>query len=303
MGTTHGILGSPLHSSGFNFFISFVRYFVNDLNIRYSDRYMMLEQFVLGIVQGITEWLPISSEGMVVLTKTTFFSDASGLGVIIQHAIFLHLGTFFAALVYLRKDVLFLLSSTFQFQKAEEETKSMIRFLLITTVVTGIVGFGLFQLISEIDDVAVITGKSIAMLIGVLLLVTGFMQVWLHKSGQRKGDINNLESFVFGAVQGLSALPGLSRSALTVSAFLLRGFDKTYALRTSFLMSLPVLLGGNVILALGDFVWDSTMIIGLLASFVAGLLSMHFLLKVAVKMNFGYFVLAFGILTLAFALI
>ena len=263
----------------------------------------MLEQFVLGIVQGVTEWLPISSEGMVVLTKTTFFSDGSSFKVVIQQAIFLHLGTFFAALVYLRKDVLFLISSTLQFQKADEETKSMIRFLLIATVITGIVGFGLFQLVSQIDEIAVITGKSIAMLIGVLLLVTGFIQLRLHKSGQRKGNINNWESLAFGFVQGLSALPGLSRSGLTVSAFLLRGFNKTYALRTSFLMSLPVLLGGNVILVLGDFVWNPTMIVGLLASFATGLLTMHLLLKVVKKINFGYFVLFFGIFTLVFALL
>ena len=133
--------------------------------------------------------------------------------------------------------------------------------------------------------------------------MTGFIQLRLHKSGQRKGNINNKESFVFGFVQGLSALPGLSRSGLTVSAFLLRGFNKTYALRTSFLMSLPVLLGGNVILILGDFVWNPTMIVGLLASFATGLLTMHLLLKVVKKMDFGYFVLFFGIFTLAFALL
>ncbi len=263
----------------------------------------MLEQLVLGIVQGITEWLPISSEGIVVLVKTTFFSGGESLSVVIQQAVLLHLGTFFAALVYLRKDVVFLFSSALRFKDAGEETKGMIRFLLIATVITGIVGFGLFLIISEIDNIAVITGKSIAVLIGILLLVTGLIQIRLRGSGDRKGEIRGWESWLLGFVQGLAALPGLSRSGLTVSAFLLRGFDKTYALRTSFLMALPVLLGGNIILAFGEFVWDPAMIVGLVASFAAGLISMHLLLKVARRMNFGYFVLGFGILTLVFALL
>ena len=252
---------------------------------------------------SILFWLPISSEGMVILVKTTFFANGESFSTVIQQAVFLHLGTFFAALLYLRKDVIFLFLSTVRFKQADEETKGMIRFLLIATVVTGIVGFGLFQVIDRIDEIAVITGKSIALLVGVLLLITGFIQVRIHRSGGRRGGFAKWESLLLGFVQGLAALPGLSRSGLTVSAFLLRGFDKTYALRTSFLMSLPVLLGGNVILGLGDFAFNPNMIVGLLASFVVGLLTMHLLFSVVKVMNFGYFVLAFGFVTLAFVLL
>jgi len=263
----------------------------------------MLEQLVLGIIQGVTEWLPISSEGMVVLAKTTFFQDESSFQIVIQEAVLLHLGTFFAALVYLRKDVISLFFSTLRFKEAEEETKNMIQFLLVATAITAVVGFALFQMISQIDNIAIITGKSIAVLVGVMLLVTGLMQIRVKESGGRGGRVQGWESVLLGFLQGLAALPGLSRSGLTVSAFLLRGFDKTFALRTSFLMSLPVLLGGNIILAFGEFVWNPIMIVGLIASFLAGLLTIHLLLRVASKMNFGYFVLAFGVLTLVFALL
>lgn len=263
----------------------------------------MFEQLVLGIIQGVTEWLPISSEGMVMLAKTTFFYDGSGLSLLIKQAVFLHLGTFFAALVYLRKDVVHLLQASLRYKEAAEETKLLLRFLLVATLITGIVGFGIFQVISQLENVAVVTGTSIAILVGLMLCFTGFMQIRAQKNIRQRKAIQRWDTGLLGLVQGLSALPGLSRSGITISAFLLRGFDKTFALRTSFLLSLPVILGGNVFLYLDGLSWDFASLIGLLASFGAGLLTIHLLFRVAERVNFGYFALGFGFLTLVFALI
>jgi undecaprenyl-diphosphatase len=103
-------------------------------------------------------------------------------------------------------------------------------------------------------------------------------------------------------VQGFAALPGFSRSGLTISALLLRKFDETAALRLSFLMSLPIVLGGNVLLNLKDgFVLSAGAVFGLVFSFVFGIFTIHVLFRVARKINFAYFVLGFGVITLVAA--
>src|SRR3989339_2261259 len=102
----------------------------------------MLEQIILGIIQGIAEWLPISSEGLIILVKSNFFSQAT-LGENIRLALFLHLGTFLAALIYFRKDVFSLFNALFNFKKSEAETKKLFRFLIGATLISGILGLTL----------------------------------------------------------------------------------------------------------------------------------------------------------------
>ena len=83
----------------------------------------MEEGIILGIIQGITEWLPISSEGALILVEVNFFKSQSGLANLISYVLFLHLGTFFAALIYFRKDVFLLLKGLFNYQKADKSYK------------------------------------------------------------------------------------------------------------------------------------------------------------------------------------
>ncbi|GAG03940.1 unnamed protein product, partial [marine sediment metagenome] len=106
-----------------------------------------------------------------------------------------------------------------------------------------------------------------------------------------------------GIVQGFSSLPGLSRSGITISTLLLKKFDDTSALRLSFLMSLPVVLFGNLFLNLNDFTLTSAAIYGLLASFIFGLLTIHILMNLSKRINFGWFVLIFAVLLMASVLI
>jgi undecaprenyl-diphosphatase len=93
----------------------------------------------------------------------------------------------------------------------------------------------------------------------------------------------------------LAVLPGLSRSGLTISALLLRKFDNASALKLSFLMSLPVVLGGNIVLNFKYFTFSTELLLGLIFSFIFGLLTISLLLKIARKVNFGWFVLIFGV--------
>jgi undecaprenyl-diphosphatase len=256
----------------------------------------MLEiyQYVLlGIIQGITEWLPVSSSGMLSLVMTNFF-NITNLSVLLQQSLFLHLGTFLAALVYFREDVVKLFLSVFD--KKRQEHRKILKFLIISTAITGILGLAIMFLLGEIGS---LTGKTITFGIGILLLVTAGMQFSVRKRGTKNAnDIKTKNSVLAGLAQGFAALPGVSRSGMTVSTLLLNKFDDATALRLSFLMSLPVILLGNILLNLQDLaiVFSIEIIYGILFAFVAGLVTIHLLLALAKKINFAWFALIFGIL-------
>jgi undecaprenyl-diphosphatase len=260
----------------------------------------MIEHITLGIVQGVAEWLPISSEGMIVLVKAWFFPDASGIEALISNALFLHLGTFLAALIYFRQDVLKIFLSIFNWKTAEKSDRNIVSFLFISTAISGAVGFALLKMLVGIEEKIALWGAGVTFVVGVLLLVTGVLQLVASKGSKRTEiDIKPQDSVILGLVQGFAILPGLSRSGLTVSALLLDKFNEETTLRLSFLMSLPIVLAGNIVLnldAINNF--DPDRIIGLLFAFLFGYLTIDILLKVARKVNFGWFVIIFGTLSI-----
>lgn len=263
----------------------------------------MLENIILGTIQGIAEWLPVSSEGLIFLVKTNFF-QAGTVDELIHQALFLHLGTFFAALIYFRKEVWFLLKNLFKYKKAESETKKVLNFLIISFLISGTLGYVIIRFLASWDIQLESTGKIITAGIGILLLITAVLQLKAKKIGLRKyANIKKGDGILLGFMQTLAALPGLSRSGLTVSALLLRKFDDHVALKLSFLMSLPITLAGNIFYNLNYFNISKETMIGLACSFIFGFITIGALLKIAKKINFGYFVLGFAILTLLAALI
>lgn len=256
----------------------------------------LLQQLILGIVQGITEWIPISSSAFLTLIMVNFF-NITDVKVLIETALFFHLGTFFAALVYFRKDVYSLIKCLFRFRQSEKETREILKFLIIATLISGIIGLGILLGLRNFQDSLNLTGKTITLLIGILLLFTGILQLRIKSKGFRKErDLKTGDSILLGVSQGISALPGISRSGITVSALLLRKFRSTSALRLSFLLSLPIVLIGNVLLNLKDVVSSNTSLYGTLASFVFGLLTISGLMKLSKKINFGWFILVFALL-------
>lgn len=273
----------------------------------------MLEGIVLGIIQGITEWLPISSEAVLILVKVNFFGNGESLKELIGFALFLHLGTFLAAAWYLRDDVFSLIKTLFKVHRIFEdsETARILRFLVLATFISGIIGFFLLEVfLPSVEEQVVASTKFITGGVGVLLLGTAFLQWQAARSSKRARrkqagvktaqDLQNRDSLLLGIVQGFSALPGFSRSGLTISALLLRNYSDITALRVSFLMSLPIVLGGNILLnAQEGFVLESAMIFGFIFAFVFGILTIHILFRIARKVNFAYFVLFFGVLTIA----
>lgn len=260
----------------------------------------MLEYIVLGILQGIAEWLPVSSEGMIVLVKHNFFPSDGGIEETIRLALFMHLGTFLAAFVYFFKDVKQLILGIFNFKSQDQATQNTLVFLLVATFISGLLGFTFIKLLENFTGNFENTGRIITFCVGVFLIGTAFLELRAKTGGYRTTkDLTTKDNIILGITQGFAAMPGLSRSGLTVSMLLLLKMDKAQALRLSFLLSLPIVLAGNIILNLGEFAFSAEAAVGLFCSFVFGLLTIHGLLKVAEKINFGYFVLAIAILTIA----
>ncbi|MDP8267064.1 MAG: undecaprenyl-diphosphate phosphatase [Candidatus Aceula meridiana] len=255
----------------------------------------MIEAVITGIIQGITEWLPVSSEGVLALVKTNFFGseDVSGL---FRQILFLHLGTFFAALVYLRSDVKAILKTLFRYKSSSEKNQKILIFLLVSTLISGVLGIILLKFFIFTYSNMESPAEILTLLVGILLVITAFLQLRSKEKGLRDAkDLNLKDAIVLGIAQGFSALPGLSRSGLTVSFLLLKKFDKAVALRLSFLMSLPIVLAGNILLNFRNL--DTLGLEDLVAfmfAFLAGILTIHGLFKLAEKINFGYFVLFFA---------
>ncbi len=235
----------------------------------------MLTQFqaaILGAVQGIAEWLPISSEGINTLILMNAFKV--DVAEAIPISIWLHLGTLFAAIVYFSKDLKSLISN-----------KGFLRFLVLATLVTGLVGYPLF---AWGESFAGIQTSLATAGIGALLIVTGLLQKLAPTNdGEQRliSRIGGLDALVVGMMQGFAALPGLSRSGLTVSALLLLGFKSDIAAEIGL-----TLLGSAPAM-------NSASLVGLVTSFTLGLLSIGLLMKIAKRFGFWKFCVAVGLLS------
>ena len=241
----------------------------------------MFEYIILGVLQGIFEWLPISSEGVVVLAGQFFRADFN----LVDIALFLHLGTFFAVLIYFRRDWIKIL--TFK-------NKKMLKFLSITTIVALAVSYPIY---GAIRNIAI--GSSLLILVGFGLLFTAYFS---RKKKKLNISENNL-AIISGVLQGLAVIPGLSRSGATIFGLSLKKDNSLEILKTSYLMSGPVVLASSFYLLLNDSSLVLVMWPALIASFIVGLLTLSILLKFAKKIDFFNFLLLFSGLCFAGAII
>jgi len=257
------------------------------------------EGLVLGAVQGIVEWLPISSEGVNTLILIHFFDKP--LGEAIAISLWLHMGTVLAALVYFRKEVADVLRHLPQYVRelgasSGSDGNALITFLILSTLLTGMLGAPL--LVFSLDERELPAGTVMA-IIGAFLITTGLVQRYTRRSRGQRTKPGIRDAVLLGVVQSFSAFPGLSRSGLTLSAFLFRGFDVKQAIRLSFLMSIPVVLGAEIGLVLLDKVtYDLMAIGGVITAFVFGILTIGILLRIARRIAFWKFCLFLGVLSL-----
>lgn len=254
---------------------------------------------LLGAVQGITEWLPISSEGINTLIMVNLFHQPVAEAVNIS--IWLHSGTLLAALIYFRKEITQLLRNLPQYARelrgsAHSEASWLTTFLIISTLLTGIVGAPLF--VFGLGDKEIPAGLVTA-IIGIFLIITGLVQRYARKLSGTKAISDVKDAILLGVVQAFSVFPGLSRSGLTVSALLFRGYNSAQVIRLSFLMSIPAVLAAEIGLALIDEVDFALPAIGsVVISFVLGFLTIGALIRIAPRIAFWKFCIFIGVLSL-----
>lgn len=235
---------------------------------------------LLGIIQGLTEFLPVSSSGHLVLVQS-LIPNFSQEGILFDTI--LHFGTIMAIFV-------------FYFDKIKKLTFEQIKILTIATIPAVIVGFLLKDHIDTIFQNTV--------LVGVALIVTGLLNIRTDMNRESAGKVSAKNGFIIGLFQAFAILPGISRSGSTIFGGTLVGINKEKAAEFSFLLSIPAVLGANlmeIIKAGGGFVIQQQYIVGFICSFVAGLLCIKLLLKVlsANKLKyFGYYCILIGTISL-----
>ncbi|MHA1764783.1 MAG: undecaprenyl-diphosphate phosphatase [Promethearchaeota archaeon] len=236
------------------------------------------EKLILALLQAILEWLPVSSEGFIMLTAINFFNETAETAF--RLAIYFHLGTALAVLAKYWKT--YWLSITKEFD--------VLRFLIISTISTGIIGIPLYLLLRGVFTQA--TGMLITLLIGITLIITATLLRFGKLKASDKLTMEErtlLDEFALGACQGFAILPGISRSGTTVTFLLLRGFKKEDAFRMSFIISLPAVIGAilfdlifeNTALELGFEYFGLMIIVAVIGFFMMG-----GLLKFARKLSF-----------------
>ncbi|WP_406659907.1 undecaprenyl-diphosphate phosphatase [Methanolobus sp. ZRKC3] len=257
----------------------------------------VIEAIILGIVQGIAEWLPISSEGMTTLVMINVFGKS--LTESLPMAIWLHTGTLLSATVYFRnelKEIFREIPGFIKYRNLQNKDHTLIVFLIISTLLTGIVGL---PLILFATGWAEFSGKLATAFIGLLLVFTGLLQITAAKRAEKKTEPALKDSFIVGITQGFAALPGVSRSGITVSTLLLRNFQASDALKFSFLMSIPAVLVAEIGMgAMGFLTIDANSLLALFFAFLFGILTIDVFIKVAEKFDFSKFCIGLGLLSI-----
>ena len=212
----------------------------------------IIQAIILGIVQGITEFLPVSSSGHLAIIQNIFHIQTDG-GLFFD--VMLHLGTLVGIFVVYRKIV-------------KNNYRKFVVLVLVSTIPTGIIGY--------IGKGMVEKASATLIVPGICLILTSILLVVSEKTPNGKKipkDISYGSGFLIGAAQGCATLPGLSRSGTTIAACLMSGYDRRFAVRYSFIMSIPAILGAAVleIKDLGsEAITGGIVLNGLIGAIVAG---------------------------------
>lgn len=247
-----------------------------------------IEALILGLIQGLTEYLPVSSSGHLTIGSALFGVDGEQN---LTFTILVHVATVLSTLVILWKEISWIFKGLFKFEY-NEETKYALN-ILVSMIPIGIVGV-FFK-----DEVEEIFGSGL-LIVGCMLLVTAALLAFSYFAKPRqKEKLSIADAFVIGLAQAVAVLPGLSRSGSTIATGLLLGNKKEKLAQFSFLMVIPPILGealldvlkamkGGASAAVGDISLTS-LLIGFVAAFVAGCVACKWMINIVKRGKLIYF--------------
>lgn len=244
----------------------------------------IIDAIILGIVQGLTEFLPVSSSGHLELGKA-ILGDNSIPEESLLFTVVLHFATALSTLVVFRQDVWEIIKGLFQF-KWNEETRFSLK-IVISMIPAAFLGL-LFE-----EQMEGFFGGNIAF-VGYMLLITALLLYLADKAKETQKKVTYLNSFIIGVSQAIAILPGISRSGATISTSVLLGVDKTKAARFSFLMVVPLIIGKMAKDIIGgelQFQSEQTIAMGagFIAAFIAGLVACTWMIQLVKKSKLSYF--------------
>ncbi len=244
----------------------------------------ILDAIILGVIQGLTEFLPVSSSGHLELGKA-IIGDNSVPEESLLFTVILHFATALSTIVVFRKDVWEILSGLFQF-KWNEESQFSVK-IIISMLPAVFVGL-FFE-----EQLEAFFGGNIRF-VGFMLLITAVLLYFADKAKDTNKKVSSATAFIVGISQAIAMLPGISRSGATISTSVLLGVDKSKAARVSFLMAVTLIFGKIAKdLLNGDLTFNGennvAMGAGFIAAFVAGLAACTWMIKLVRKSKLSYF--------------
>jgi undecaprenyl-diphosphatase len=229
-----------------------------------------VHEIILGLVQGLTEFLPVSSSGHLVLVPGMLGWGEPPLGLTVM----LHLGTLVALLIYFRNEIVGLVAGVFGVGPDPAASRRIVRFLIIGTIPAVIAGVALGGFFENTFQRPYESSIELA--------VTALILIATEKLGERavRHALDDGRAAGIGVAQAVAILPGISRSGSTIGAGLLAGLTREEATRFSFLLSIPAIAGAGVLdLAKGQLVLSAASLAGTVVAGVVGFLSIHYLLR------------------------
>ncbi len=241
----------------------------------------IIQSLILGVVQGLTELLPISSSAHLNLIPWIFKWDIPA-----SFDVALHFGTLLAIAIFFFKDWINLIKGGYnQVVKKEKSTEGrMFWYIVIATIPGGIIGFILDHIVGE-------SLGEMPLLIAIALIVMGIILYIVDKKAPSNTKYENMtfkQTFLIGLSQALAFIPGVSRSGITMTTGRLMGVDRSSTAKYSFMLSAPIVLGATLY-KFKDFVFNLPFVVGVLSSFIVGLLVIKFLLQYLQKGSFKIF--------------
>ncbi|MFH1784701.1 MAG: undecaprenyl-diphosphatase UppP [bacterium] len=248
-----------------------------------------IESAILGIVQGLTEFLPVSSSGHLV-----FMQNVLGVGEIeILFDVFLHVGTLLAVFVFFRKDIAGIFSNVKNIRSFRTNVQARtLLFIIIASVPTAIIGLAFKDYFEKVFNNLLIVACFL-FVTGVFLFIAERVSVPSDKQKSMLG-MNISDALIIGCMQGFAIAPGISRSGATITAGIFRGINRELAARFSFLLSIPAILGA-FLMELKDCaqmlgsVSILSIVTGTLLAFLSGYYALRVLFSVIRKRRLGIF--------------